>query len=163
MISPQHKFVECLKRILNTTPHPTAVMIFVSDGKTAEKLVQQLYRDHDIIAAALHGETEKEDRAEIMKRLRKDQSLGVVITTDVASRGIDAAHITHVINYDLPSNVESYVHRAGRCGRAGQTGCVITLVKESMTFVLEKYGKILALQTDKDVEKDGYDMSVITK
>ena len=68
----------------------------------------------------------QEDRLEVMKDFRRGE-FRYLIATDVAARGIDIENITHVINYDLPLEKESYVHRTGRTGRAGQTGKAITL------------------------------------
>ena len=79
-------------------------------------------------AAALHGGHSQEQRDRIMSRFR-DGALDVLVATDVAARGLDIEHITHVVNFDVPSNPETYVHRIGRTGRAGREGVAITLVE----------------------------------
>ncbi|MBU5348711.1 DEAD/DEAH box helicase [Paenibacillus lautus] len=75
----------------------------------------------------IHGGMEQEERFEVMNAFRRGQ-FRYLIATDVAARGIDISNITHVINYDIPLEKESYVHRTGRTGRAGKTGKAITLV-----------------------------------
>jgi ATP-dependent RNA helicase DeaD len=79
-------------------------------------------------AAALHGGLSQEQRDRIMGRFREG-ALDVLVATDVAARGLDIEHITHVVNYDVPSSPEVYVHRIGRTGRAGREGVAITLVE----------------------------------
>jgi ATP-dependent RNA helicase DeaD len=83
-------------------------------------------RGHD--AAALHGGLVQEGRDRIMNRFR-DGSLDVLVATDVAARGLDIEHVSHVVNFDVPSNPDAYVHRIGRTGRAGREGVAITLVE----------------------------------
>ena len=79
-------------------------------------------------AAALHGGLSQEQRDRIMTRFR-DGALDVLVATDVAARGLDIEHISHVVNYDVPSSPDTYVHRIGRTGRAGREGVAITLVE----------------------------------
>ena len=83
-------------------------------------------RGHD--AAALHGGLSQEQRDRIMARFRAGE-LDVLVATDVAARGLDIEHVSHVVNYDVPSNPDAYVHRIGRTGRAGREGVAITLVE----------------------------------
>ena len=83
-------------------------------------------RGHD--AGALHGGLTQEARDRMMGRFR-DGSLDVLVATDVAARGLDIEHVSHVVNFDVPSNPDAYVHRIGRTGRAGREGVAITLVE----------------------------------
>ena len=83
-------------------------------------------RGHD--AGALHGGLAQEQRDRIMGRFR-DGALDVLVATDVAARGLDIEHVSHVVNYDVPSDPDAYVHRIGRTGRAGREGVAITLVE----------------------------------
>ncbi len=92
--------------------------------------VDQLFRamaDLGYPCDRIHGGMEQEERFEVMNAFRRGQ-FRYLIATDVAARGIDITNITHVINYDIPLEKESYVHRTGRTGRAGKTGKAITLV-----------------------------------
>lgn len=83
--------------------------------------------DLDYPADRIHGGMEQDERIEVMNAFRRGQ-FRYLIATDVAARGIDITNITHVINYDIPLEKESYVHRTGRTGRAGKTGRAFTLV-----------------------------------
>src|SRR5690606_39642716 len=78
-------------------------------------------------AEGLHGDLTQSQRLRVMDAFRKKR-INLLIATDIAARGIDVAHVTHVINYDIPEDPEQYVHRIGRTGRAGKTGIAITLV-----------------------------------
>lgn len=86
------------------------------------------------------GDSSKMDRADIMKRLAEGR-LGMVVTTELAARGLDVPYLTHVINLELPTSLEAYVHRAGRCGRAGRPGVVVTLTTPEKAFVVERWAK----------------------
>jgi ATP-dependent RNA helicase DeaD len=79
-------------------------------------------------AEALHGGMDQQHRDRVMSRLRS-QAIDLLVATDVAARGLDIGQLTHVVNYDVPSAPESYVHRIGRVGRAGREGTAITLVE----------------------------------
>lgn len=103
-----------------------AALIFVRTRTETTELAEKL-EARGYACAALSGEITQNNRERIVKGL-KDGKLDIVIATDVAARGIDVQRITHVINYDIPGDVESYVHRIGRTGRAGREGCAILLV-----------------------------------
>lgn len=123
---PHRRFaLETLRRILHTDPLPQQILIFVSDARRVPIVVDRL-ADRGIIAAPLHGDSDKTDRAEVSKALR-DGYVGIVVSTELAARGLDAPLLTHVINMDLPTDASHYAHRAGRCGRGGRPGVVINL------------------------------------
>ena len=82
-----------------------------------------------ITAGALHGDMDQRRRDRVVQRFRAGE-LDILVATNVAARGLDIPEITHVVNYDVPQNVEEYVHRIGRTGRAGRAGMAITLVSE---------------------------------
>ncbi len=86
--------------------------------------------DRGYDAGALHGDFSQAQREKTLGHFKK-QRINVLIATDVAARGIDIDHLTHVINYSLPENPESYVHRIGRTGRAGREGTAITFITPS--------------------------------
>eukprot|EP00903_Cladosiphon_okamuranus_P009679 g9209.t1 len=140
---PKVKKFDTLRRLLNTQPFPESVMIFVNDPIQVNWLTERL-ETVGIIAAPLSGESSKDDRAEIMRRLQ-DKRIAMVVTTEMAARGLDVAHLTHVVNYDLPTDADHYVHRAGRCGRAGRPGIVVNMATPDVKFVLDKFSKSLAL------------------
>ena len=104
-----------------------ATLVFARTRGEVDDLAEALSgRGRD--AAALHGGLSQEQRDRIMGRFR-DGALDVLVATDVAARGLDIGHISHVVNYDVPSSPETYVHRIGRTGRAGREGVAITLVE----------------------------------
>jgi ATP-dependent RNA helicase DeaD len=104
-----------------------ATLVFARTRGEVDDLAEALSgRGRD--AAALHGGLSQEQRDRIMGRFR-DGALDVLVATDVAARGLDIGHISHVVNYDVPSSPDTYVHRTGRTGRAGREGVAITLVE----------------------------------
>jgi len=80
-----------------------------------------------VLAELIHGNKTQSYRIKAINRFKKGQ-VRVLVATDVAARGIDVADITHVINYQLPLSMDSYIHRIGRTGRAGKTGKALTFV-----------------------------------
>ena len=115
-----------LGRILDLED-PTSALVFARTRGEVEDLAQQL-AGHGHDAAALHGGMAQDQRDRVMNRFR-DGALDILVATDVAARGLDIEHVSHVVNYDIPSNPEAYVHRIGRTGRAGREGVAITLVE----------------------------------
>jgi len=106
---------------------PTSALVFARTRGEVDDLAEALSgRGHD--AAALHGGLAQEQRDRIMGRFREG-ALDVLVATDVAARGLDIEHVSHVVNFDVPSSPEVYVHRIGRTGRAGREGTAITLVE----------------------------------
>jgi ATP-dependent RNA helicase DeaD len=115
-----------LCRILDVED-PASALIFARTRGEVDDLAEALSgRGHD--AGALHGGLVQEARDRMMGRFR-DGSLDVLVATDVAARGLDIDHVSHVVNYDVPSDPDQYVHRIGRTGRAGREGVAITLVE----------------------------------
>ena len=115
-----------LCRILDVED-PASTLVFARTRGEVDDLAEALSnRGHD--AGALHGGLTQEQRDRMMGRFR-DGSLDVLVATDVAARGLDIEHVSHVVNFDVPSNPDAYVHRIGRTGRAGRVGVAITLVE----------------------------------
>ncbi|KAA8784027.1 DEAD/DEAH box helicase [Paenibacillus amylolyticus] len=108
------------------TENPDSCIVFCRTQENVDKLFRVL-ADLDYPADRIHGGMEQDERIEVMNAFRRGQ-FRYLIATDVAARGIDITNITHVINYDIPLEKESYVHRTGRTGRAGKTGRAFTLV-----------------------------------
>ncbi|MCK5169043.1 MAG: DEAD/DEAH box helicase, partial [Bacteroidales bacterium] len=116
---------KALKRIADMTPNIYAIIFCRTRMETkevAERLMQDGYN-----ADALHGDLSQAQRDEVMGRFRTGQ-LQLLVATDVAARGLDIDDITHVVNYDIPTDPEYYVHRIGRTGRAGKDGIAISLL-----------------------------------
>lgn len=106
---------------------PEAALIFVRTRKAAAELTSQLQAaGHSV--DEYHGDLSQSQRERLLYRFKGGQ-VRWVVATDIAARGLDVDHLTHVINYDLPDQVESYIHRIGRTGRAGKTGTAITIIQ----------------------------------
>ncbi len=115
-----------LDRILDME-HPTSAIVFCRTRLEVDTLVDTL-NAHGYRAEALHGGMQQRQRDAVMNRVRSAKT-DLLIATDVAARGLDIEHVSHVVNYDLPTDAESYVHRIGRTGRAGREGTAITLAE----------------------------------
>ncbi len=120
----QHRY-ETLKRLIDFNPGIYGI-IFTRTKAEAQEISEKLTREgYDI--DALHGDLSQQQRNKVMDEFR-DKTLQLLIATDVAARGIDVQGITHVINYELPDDVEVYTHRSGRTGRAGKTGVCMSII-----------------------------------
>lgn len=107
------------------THRPYLAVIFCRTKRRVSKLFGVL-KNHGFPCDELHGDLSQAKREQVMKRFR-DGEIQLLIATDVAARGLDVEGVTHVFNYDIPQDAESYVHRIGRTGRAGMKGLAITL------------------------------------
>ncbi|WP_025028517.1 DEAD/DEAH box helicase [Caldalkalibacillus mannanilyticus] len=117
--------LESLCRILDSQEIELGI-IFCRTKRGVDELSEAL-QTRGYLTDALHGDLSQIQRDKVMKSFR-DSSIEFLIATDVAARGIDVENVSHVINYDIPQDPESYVHRIGRTGRAGRKGLAITLV-----------------------------------
>ncbi|MEI6669590.1 MAG: DEAD/DEAH box helicase [Acidobacteriota bacterium] len=113
-----------LGRILDFE-HPKSAIVFCRTRTEVDELADTL-NAHGFGAQALHGGMEQKQRDRVMQVFRKEQA-EILVATDVAARGLDIEHVSHVINYDVPTSPEVYVHRIGRTGRIGRDGIAITL------------------------------------
>jgi ATP-dependent RNA helicase DeaD len=116
---------DALARVLDYEK-PESAIVFVRTKRDADVVSEQL-NAAGYIAQAIHGDINQQQRERVLERFRAGHTQ-LLVGTDVAARGLDIPDVTHVINYDLPPDAESYVHRIGRTGRAGQTGEALTLV-----------------------------------
>ena len=115
-----------LGRVLDLE-RPTATIVFCPTRDEVDQLTESL-NGRGYRAEALHGGMDQKQRNRVMARLRSG-AIDLLVATDVAARGLDIDQLTHVVNYDVPSSPESYVHRIGRVGRAGREGTAITLAE----------------------------------
>jgi len=123
-VGGMHKF-DALTRILEAEDID-AVLVFVRTKTATVEIAEKLAaRGH--ASAALNGDLNQAQREKTIEQL-KNRQIDVLIATDVAARGLDVARISHVVNYDIPYDIEGYVHRIGRTGRAGRTGEAILFV-----------------------------------
>lgn len=124
-ITAAHNRYETLKRIIDFNPGIYGI-IFTRTKVDAQNISEKLTREgYDI--DALHGDLTQQQRDKVMGEFR-EKTLQLLIATDVAARGIDVQGITHVINYELPDDLEVYTHRSGRTGRAGNTGICLSVI-----------------------------------
>jgi ATP-dependent RNA helicase DeaD len=136
--SAQYRY-ETLKRIIDFNPGIYGI-IFTRTKADAQDVSARLTREgYDI--DAIHGDLTQQQRDRVMGQFR-DKTLQLLIATDVAARGIDVKGITHVINFELPDDVEVYTHRSGRTGRAGSQGVCISIVHARETYRLRQIENI---------------------
>lgn len=142
-LSHKHRLLEQLL----IGPATNQTIIFTATKRNADLLVDLLL-DMGHQAASLHGDMNQRQRSRTIENLRKG-TVRVLVATDVAARGIDVLTITHVINFDLPSTAEDYVHRIGRTGRAGGTGIAMSFASDRESHLvrsIEKFtGKKIAI------------------
>src|SRR4051794_23954005 len=117
--------VDALVKIIEVE-NPESAIVFCNTKADTERVAEALERQ-GFEAAWLNGDLPQSERESVMARTREGK-LRFLVATDVAARGIDISHLTHVINFDLPETAERYVHRTGRTGRAGRTGTAISLI-----------------------------------
>jgi ATP-dependent RNA helicase DeaD len=125
-VVPRGHKAAALGRVLDLEA-PAAAVVFCRTRDDVDQLTEILNgRGHR--AEALHGGLDQQHRDQVMSRLR-NKTVNLLVATDLAARGLDVDQLTHVVNYDVPSAPELYVHRIGRVGRAGRVGTAITLVE----------------------------------
>jgi ATP-dependent RNA helicase DeaD len=135
-----HNRYEVLKRIIDFNPGIYGI-VFARTKMDTQDIAERLTREgYDI--DAIHGDLTQQQRDKVMGLFR-DKSIQLLIATDVAARGIDVTGITHVINYELPDDVEVYTHRSGRTGRAGKSGISVSIVTPKESYRLRQIEKIL--------------------
>jgi ATP-dependent RNA helicase DeaD len=108
---------------------PESALIFVRTKRSASELTSKLQESGQSVDE-YHGDLSQQQRERLVQRWR-DGKIKLVVATDIAARGLDVEDLTHVFNYDLPDNTETYIHRIGRTGRAGKSGKAISLVEPS--------------------------------
>jgi len=133
--------VECLKHVIDKEK-PTACIIFVEMKRSADRLERILGRFYNV--AAIHGDLSQGQRERVLENFRS-KKVPYLIATDVAARGLDIPAVSHVFNFDLPKDVDTFIHRVGRTGRAGAHGRAIHIaspedVNELST--IEHYAKV---------------------
>ena len=130
---------EVLKRIADMNPDIYGIVFCRTRQETKE--VAEKFMNDGYNADALHGDLSQAQRDYVMNRFRKRQ-LQMLVATDVAARGIDVNDLTHVINYNLPDDLEVYIHRSGRTGRAGKSGVSISILHGRETWKIRDLEKM---------------------
>jgi len=145
VVNPRERYM-ALKRVVDYYPEIFGIVFCRTRAETqdvAESLIKDGYS-----ADALHGDLSQAQRDFVMKRFR-NRTLQMLVATDVAARGIDVDNITHVINYNLPEDVENYTHRSGRTGRAGKSGISIAIISPKESGKIRDIERILKTKFDK--------------
>lgn len=126
------------------------VVVFTKTKNSADK-VKEYLRFHRIASSVFHGDRSQEDRERALESF-KQGGMRILIATDIAARGIDVPGVSHVINFELPMEAETYVHRIGRTARAGKTGIAITLCDDSEKAIIDRIQDLIQL----DLPKENY-------
>ncbi|MCK8481995.1 DEAD/DEAH box helicase [Psychroserpens algicola] len=146
---------QALKRLADANPDIFSV-IFCRTKRDTQKVAENLIED-GYSAGALHGDLSQNQRDLVMKSFRNKQ-IQMLVATDVAARGIDVDDITHVINYQLPDEIETYTHRSGRTGRAGKTGVSMVIVSKSEVRKIKSIERIIKKEFEKKEIPDGMEI-----
>ncbi|WP_397362420.1 DEAD/DEAH box helicase [Olleya sp. R77988] len=146
---------QALKRLADANPDIFSV-IFCRTKRDTQKVAENLIED-GYSAGALHGDLSQNQRDIVMKQFRSRQ-IQMLVATDVAARGIDVDDITHVINYQLSDEIETYTHRSGRTGRAGKTGISMVIVSKSEIRRLKSIERIINKKFEKKEIPNGMEI-----
>ena len=139
MVNSRDRYL-ALKRLADANPDIFSV-VFCRTKRDTQKIAEKLIED-GYNAGALHGDLSQNQRDLVMNAFRKNQ-IQMLVATDVAARGIDVDDITHVINYQLPDEIETYTHRSGRTGRAGKTGVSMVIISKSELRKIKSIERII--------------------
>ncbi|GAB2817719.1 DEAD/DEAH box helicase [Ferruginibacter profundus] len=154
VVPQQHRY-EALKRLIDFNPGMYGI-IFTRTKIDAQEISERLAKSGYEIEA-LHGDLTQQQRDKVMGRFRT-KSLQLLIATDVAARGIDVDGVTHVINFELPDDMEVYTHRSGRTGRAGKTGICLSICHSRETFKIKSLERMINAQFHKVDVPSGKDV-----
>ncbi|XP_064020280.1 probable ATP-dependent RNA helicase DDX43 isoform X2 [Pogoniulus pusillus] len=141
LVVPEEQKRALMEDFIHSMKPEDKVIIFVGKKVTADDLASN-FGLQGIPVQSLHGDREQYDREQALDDFKKGR-VKILVATDLASRGLDVHDITHVFNFDFPRNIEEYVHRIGRTGRAGRTGVALTLVTENDWRVASELIEIL--------------------
>ncbi|MGI0542485.1 DEAD/DEAH box helicase [Corynebacterium aquatimens] len=139
LFTPGRNKMDALTRVLEVAEFE-AMIIFVRTKNDTEEVAQNL-REQGFAAAAINGDIPQQQRERTVDQLR-DGRIDILVATDVAARGLDVERISHVLNYDIPRDTESYVHRIGRTGRAGRSGKALLFVTPRERRMLRSIEKV---------------------
>lgn len=154
-VTPAHSRYETLKRLIDFNPGIYGI-IFTRTKLDAQDIAEKLTREgYDI--DALHGDLTQQQRTKVMDEFRS-KTLQLLIATDVAARGIDVVGITHVINFELPDDMEVYTHRSGRTGRAGNTGICMSIIHSREVGRIRQIERMVQAQFHKSEIPTGKDV-----
>jgi superfamily II DNA/RNA helicase len=138
--------IDFIRKIVRASPKNKA-LAFINDVEQLTMIGQRL-KYHHMELGILTGESSKRERKEALINFRKGK-FPLLIATDVAARGLDIEGLTHVINWDLPRNPKQYIHRAGRTGRMGASGTVVSIVTKNEENILKRMTKTVDISIEK--------------
>ena len=151
-VTSAHHRYDTLKRLLDFAPDIYGI-IFTRTKQDAQDVSERLMREGYHVSP-LHGDMDQKMRTKVMDRFKR-RMLQAIVATDVAARGIDVNDITHVINYELPEDVESYTHRSGRTARAGKSGICMSIVTPREIGKIRQVERISKTKFNKSDIPDG--------
>ncbi len=153
----EHQFLKCedrdridvVRRLIHSLNIKRGIVFINYLDKVVETTTKLQYKG--IKVAALSSDSNKQERAKVLQQLQSSE-IEVIVASDIAARGLDVEDVTHIINLHPPVDENSYVHRAGRTGRMGKKGFVITLVTPKEMFIIDKFQKKLGIKiTEKEL------------
>jgi ATP-dependent RNA helicase DeaD len=143
VVAPEREKFEELRRLLHALA-PSRAIIFVKKLHQVADITEWLARK-GVKIEGIHSETKKLDREQAMRKLHQG-TIQCLVATDLVARGLDVEDVSHIINFDLPLDADGYIHRAGRTGRAGKGGIVVSLLEPKEKFMAGKLGKQLGIE-----------------
>jgi ATP-dependent RNA helicase RhlE len=147
----QHLKTSLLREILYRL-ESKSVLIFTRTKRRTERIARQL-KNAGFRVASLQGDMSQPRRQAALDDFRTG-SIKILVATDIAARGIDILHISHVINYDMPENTDAYIHRIGRTGRISNTGDALTFITKADTAMVNSIERILNKKIERKILED---------
>ena len=157
LVSAKNRYL-ALKRVVDINPNIYGI-VFCRTRKETQEVADQLIQD-GYNADSLHGDLSQAQRDMVMAKFRS-KHLQILVATDVAARGIDVNDLTHIINYNLPDERETYIHRSGRTGRAGKRGVCVTIVHTKEEHKIREIEKLLKKEIVRKKIPDGKEICMI--
>jgi len=149
-VCDQREKVVLLRKLVRSI-NPKRAIVFINNSEEIEKMTEKL-KFHKLRAESLHGKNIKSDRKKVMDDF-KSGKLQLLVASDIAARGLDIKEVTHIFNIDIPEDPKYYLHRAGRTGRAGNSGVAISIVTEKEVGLIKKYERAFNINI---IHKDLY-------
>jgi ATP-dependent RNA helicase RhlE len=154
---PREKKIELLVKLLRDSG-TESVLVFTRTKHGADRVVREL-EEAGVAAVAMHGDKEQAARTRALADFRSGATR-VLVATDIAQRGLDISGITHVVNYDVPTQAEDYVHRIGRTGRAAATGDAYTFMSPDEIAMVRTIERVIGHQIPR-ISVPGYDFGTV--
>lgn len=160
-VVPARMRIELLRKLMNTDPPPQRAIAFVDEPRRVDMVAERLFQ-MNVVSGTLRGTAHKLERAEVLAAFRKGQ-VPLMITTEIAARGLDIPEVTHVFNIDLPTDGDHYIHRAGRCGRVRNSGTVVSFTTAETAFVIGRIEKETGVQMTRMEPREGKYVKVVSR